>query len=169
MTRQTTIIKIVTVFFCVGYSIFISNLNYNDALGNPFSSILPFIGKITEVGPNYTIQIDNITDVRLAFLDTRIKDPQILGDATHFMSVMCPIRSPALIYPDMNSNLASNGTVTNSEISAVVYCQIFDNHNSEYLISLNEQLVKANLAIFDKDVCSIHKFTDLRWALIQIC
>lgn len=169
MTRQTLIIKLATVFFCTGVMIFVSNSNYNDALANPFFSNLPFIGKITEVSNNYTIQIDNITDVRLAFLDTRMEDPQILDDATHFMSVLCPIRSPVLVYPDLYSTLPNTWTVKKSEISAIVYCQNFDNHNKEHLISLNEQLVKANLANFDKGACSMHKFAEPRWALSEIC
>lgn len=147
----------------------ISNAKYTNALANPFSSNLPFIGKITEVGSSYTMQIDNNTDIKLAFLDTHIKDPQILADATHFMSVLCPIRSPVLVYPDFYSILPNNGNVTKSEISALVYCQNFDNRSNEDWISLNEELVKSKLAIFDKDVCSNPKFTDLRWALIETC
>ncbi|MDN5867685.1 MAG: hypothetical protein L0H55_09850 [Candidatus Nitrosocosmicus sp.] len=163
------LIKIVIVFFCIGFTIYVSNSDYSNALANPLSSNLPFIGKITEVGSNYTIQIDNITDVRLAFLDTRMKDPQILDDATHFMSVLCPIRSPALVYPNLTFILLNSWTVAKNEISALVYCQNFDNHSNKHSMSLNEQLVKANLAVFDKDACLIHKFTDLRWALLEIC
>ena len=169
MISQKRIVKIVIIFFCIGFTIFISNAKYTKALAHPFSSNLPFIGKITEVGNNYTMQIDNSTDVKLAFLDTPIKDSQILADATHFMSVLCPIRSPVLIYPDLYSILPNNVNDTKSEISALVYCQNFDNQSNEDWISLNEELVKAKLAIFDKNACSMPKFTDLRWALIETC
>lgn len=163
MARQTMTIKMITVvFFCAGFIIFVSNSDHINALANPFSSNLPFIGKITEVGSNYTIQIDNITDVKLAFLDTNMKDPQMLSDATHFMSILCPIRSPVLVYPDLYSILPINWTLPKGEISALVYCQNFDNLSNEYLFSLNEQLVKAKLANSDKDVCSKPKYTDLR-------
>ena len=83
--------------------------------------------------------------------------------------VLCPIRSAALVYPDLYSILPNTWSVKDSEISAIVYCQNFDNHNNEHLISLNEQVVKADLAIFDKGACSMLKFTELRWALIEIC
>ena len=163
------IIKIVIIFFCIGVTILISNTKYATTLANPFSSNLPFIGKITEVGSDHTIKIDNSTDVKLTFLDTHIKDPQMLADATHFMSVVCPIRSPILVYPDLYSVLSNYGNDMKSEINALVYCQNFDNQSNEEWISLNEELVKAKLAIFDKNACSLPKFTDLRWALIEIC
>jgi len=150
MIRQKMIIKIVIIFFYIGFTMLISDAKYTKALANHYSSNLPFIGKITEVGNNYSMQVDNNTDVKLAFLNTHTKDPQILADATHFMSVLCPIRSPVLVYPDLSSVLLNNVNDTKSEISALVYCQNFDNQSNEDWISLNEELVKAKLAILIK-------------------
>lgn len=95
----------------------LSLFTYNIALAIPFSSNIPIIRKITKVGSNYTIQIDNVMEVGLVFLDTRIKDSQILDDATSLMAVLCPVRSSALVYPDLYSLPPINGTVTKNKVS----------------------------------------------------
>ena len=77
-------------------------------------------------------------------------DTEILNEATHFTSMLCPIRSPALIYHD---NYYHGEKLDNASIlSAVVYCLASNNQNDTSTIkSVNEYLVDSKLALMVRD------------------
>ncbi len=125
----------------------------NDKFGNavePHFADNIFKGKVTGVIDGYTLEIDNKT-VKLALIEgIEGNDTQTLNEATHFTSMLCPIRSPALVYHD---NYYHGEKLNNASIlSAVVYCLASNNYNDTSTIkSVNESLLDAKLALMERD------------------
>lgn len=122
----------------------------NDSNSHALESYLAnnsFKGQVTGVIDGYTLEIDNKT-VKLALIDgIEGNDTEILNEATHFTSMLCPIRSPALVYHD---NYYHGKKLDNSSIlSAVVYCLASNNYNGTSMMSVNESLLDAKLALLD--------------------
>lgn len=137
------------VFFIVSTVDVLANDNFSNAL-EPHFGDNGFKGQVTGVIDGYTLEIDNRT-VNLALIEgIDGDDAQILNEATHFTSMLCPIRSPALVYHD---NYYHGEKLNNASIlSAVVYCLASDNYNDTSTIkSVNESLLDAKLAVMDRD------------------
>ncbi len=134
-----------------------SNDNFSNALESHFADN-SFRGQVTGVIDGYTLEIDNKA-VKLALIEgIEENDTQILNEATHFTSMLCPIRSPAVVYHD---NYYDGEKLNNASIlSAVVYCMAGNNHNDTSTIkSVNESLLDAKLALMDKDVSDKSSFS----------
>lgn len=170
MIKKSTVIVIIIISISIIYSLFFFDSENSADMIYSLSTNDSFTGQITGVYNNYTVQVNNNTIVNLALLETNVNESSIQIDATHFMSVLCPIRSPAIIYPDVNYQ-TNNGKqdFSNNDIDAIVYCQSAQNYNNETLISINEQLLKGNLAFIDEELCTISKFAKLSWATREGC
>ncbi len=69
----------------------------------------PISGNITEVNNNYTVELNGNLLVSLAFIDSSTTDQTIHQDGIHFMSLVCPIRSPVIVLPmDNPTNLVDD-------------------------------------------------------------
>lgn len=132
-------------------------------------SIIPFTGTITEVKENYIIEIENNTIIRLSLIDREINDSQLLKDSTHFISVLCPVRSPVVVYPDLTSNLKKNETSEDNYsniIDGIVFCTNSKISNDENNNSINEALVKSKLAYIDSNYCYTSSYANQTWPLV---
>jgi hypothetical protein len=112
-----------------------------------FESRLIF-GNTTAVNDNYTIGINDNLVVSLAFIDTNITDQILREDGIHFISVVCPIRSPVIVSP-VTSSINSDELTQSSnltQIDGIVYCQASNISDIKSKKSINEQLIDAKLA-----------------------
>ncbi len=160
-----TIIKFMLIFLSI-----LVIFSYGNNIGALNSSISnnSFNGKVTGVIDGYTLEIDNRM-VKLALLhDTEPNDKEILNEATHHTSMLCPIRSPALIYPD-NSQQDENENNSTKKLSAIVYCLANNNDNNGTMVSINESLLEAKLGVIDKDACKVSEHAKEEWAQRHGC
>ncbi len=113
------------------------------------------IGKISDVNNNHTVGVNNTLLVELALVNLNITDEIKSQDATHFMSVVCPIRSPVVVMPEFNSPyiLSHSSSENLSKIKGIVFCQSSSISDINTTKSINEQLVDANLATLDNKSC----------------
>ena len=116
----------------------------------------PISGNITEVNNNYTVELNGNLLVSLAFIDSTTSDQTIHQDGIHFMSVVCPIRSPVNVLPIANSTnlLEDNQSADLKEIEGIVFCQSTNISDVNSTKSINEQLVDARLATLDSKICN---------------
>lgn len=126
-----------------------------------------FKGLVAGVVDGYTLEIGNST-VKLSLIDDKVLGEETIGEATHYTSMLCPIRSPALIYPD---NHQQDGKEHNNstELSAVVYCLANIDGNNSRIVSINESLLEAKLAVIDKKACKVSDYAKEEWALRYGC
>ncbi len=116
---------------------------------------IPISGNITEVNNNYTVELDGNLLVSLAFINSTASDQTIHQDGIHFMSVVCPIRSPVIVLPIANSTnvLEDSRSADLKEIEGIVFCQSTNISDVNSTKSINEQLVDARLATLDSKNC----------------
>jgi hypothetical protein len=113
-------------------------------------------GTTTAVNDNYTIGINDNLVVSLAFIDTNIIDQVLREDGIHFISVVCPIRSPVIVSP-VTSSINSDELTQSSkrtQIDGIVYCQANNISDMKSKKSINEQLIDAKLAPLDSKNCN---------------
>jgi hypothetical protein len=117
---------------------------------------IPISGNITEVNDNYTVELNGNLLVSLAFIDSTTSDQTIHQDGIHFMSVVCPIRSPVIVLPITNSTnlLEDNQSANLKEIEGIVFCQSTNISDVNSAKSINEQLIDARLATLDNKICN---------------
>lgn len=114
-------------------------------------------GNISQVYNNNTVQLNQTLNVKLAFINHHLNDSIMKEDSTHYTSVVCPIRSPAIVYPEshIGSQFTPLSTVKEHpySISGILFCQ--SNNISDTLknSSINEDLISLKMAIFDNDSC----------------
>ncbi len=150
------IIIVAFVFIIVSTLDVLDNDNFSDAT-EPYLEDNSFKGQVTGIIDGYTLEIDNKA-VKLALIDgIEENDTQLLNEATHFTSMLCPIRSPALAYHD---NYYHGEKLNNASIlSAVVYCLASNNYNDTSTTkSVNESLLDAKLALMDRDASDKSSF-----------
>ncbi len=151
------IIIVAFVFIIVSLLYVSANDNISNAL-EPHFADNNFKGKVTGVIDGYTLEIDNKT-VKLALIEgIEGNDTQILNEATHFTSMLCPIRSPALVYHD---NYYLGEKLNNASIlSAVVYCLASNSYNDTSTTkSVNESLLDVKLALMDRNASNKSSFS----------
>ncbi|CAN5654785.1 hypothetical protein BH23THE1_BH23THE1_17230 [soil metagenome] len=132
---------------------------------------IPIIGNITEVNNNHTVEVNGNLLVSLAFIDSSTTDQTIHQDGIHFMSVLCPIRSPVIVLPISNfTNLhEDNQSPDLTEIEGIVFCQSSNISDVNYTKSINEQLIDARLATLDSKICNNATFASSYLAKIMKC
>lgn len=166
-------IKTKFVLFIAIFSIIVLSYEYNTQLKKyVIYSFIPFTGTITEVKDNYIIEIENNTIISLSLIDNEINDSQLLKDSTHFISVLCPVRSPVVVYPDLTSNIEKNETLGGNHsktIDGIVYCTNSKISKDVNNTSINEALVKSKLAYIDLNYCNISSYANQTWALVNGC
>ena len=159
-----------TIFSIIVLTIIINLSNLSPTYGT--QSLLPLngqpgqiLGKITEVNNNHTVGINNTLLVELAFADINITDPIKNQDATHFMSVLCPIRSPVVVVPETDSiDLVSSDNQNNlTKVKGIVFCQSNSISDMKDTKSINEQLIEANLATLDNKSCINSELATSQW------
>jgi len=113
-------------------------------------------GNTTAINNNFTIEVNDSLVVTLTLVDTNTTDQITHDDGIHFLSVICPIRSPIVVLPATTPiplpevNKAANLT----EIEGLVYCQTSNISDLNITKSINEQLIDAKLAILDIKSCN---------------
>lgn len=119
-----------------------------------FESRLIF-GNTTAVNDNFTIGVNDNLVVTLALVDTNTTNQITHDDGIHFISVVCPIRSPVIVLPATNSMTfyELNKSANLKEIDGIVYCQTTNISDLNFTKSINEQLVDAKLALLDNKNC----------------
>lgn len=125
---------------------------------------LPISGNITAVNNNYTVGIDNNILVSLAFINPNSGDETVFQDGIHYISVVCPIRSPAVVLPVSDS---TNFDVKNSNsnltklVDGILFCQTSSTSDINSTKSINEQLIDVKLATLDNSstMCNNETFT----------
>ena len=159
-----------TIFSLIVLIIIINLSNLSPTYGS--QSLLPvngqsgqILGKITEVNNNHTVGINNTLLVELAFADINITDQTKSQDATHFMSVLCPIRSPVVVVPEIDStDLASSDNQNKvTKVKGIVFCQSNSISDMKDTKSINEQLIEANLATLDNKSCINSELATSQW------
>ncbi len=132
---------------------------------------IPISGNITEVNNNYTVEVNGNLLVSLAFIDSSTTDQTIHQDGIHFMSVLCPIRSPVIVSPIANFTnlLEDNQSADLTEIEGIVFCQSSNISDVNSTKSINEQLVDARLAILDSKICNNATLASSHLAKIMKC
>ena len=120
-------------------------------------------GNTAAVNDNFTIGVNGNLVVSLALIDINTTDQASREDAIHFLSVVCPIRSPVIVLPVNNStnSLELNKSANLTEIEGVVYCQASNISDVKSVKSINEQLVNAKLASLDSKNCNSQTFAHL--------
>src|SRR5690349_20269901 len=124
-----TIMIIINV--SINYNLFTSPLMEVTAF-NELSDNAPHIlsivrGNISQVYNNKTVQLHETLNVKLAFINHHLNDSILKEDSTHYTSVVCPIRSPAIVYPESQVTNQSTFSSTVKEqpysISGILFCQ----------------------------------------------
>jgi hypothetical protein len=131
----------------------------------------PIFGNITEVNDNYTVELNGNLLVSLAFIDSSTTDQTIHQDGIHFMSVVCPIRSPVIVLPiDSSTNLLEDDQSADlKEIEGIVFCQSANISDVNSTKSINEQLIDAKLATLDSKICNNTTSASFHLAKIMKC
>lgn len=151
---HTTFIFVLFVAILSSYfSNFISE-SWATQTTSEFESQLIF-GNTTAVNDNFTLEVNDSLIVTLALVATNTTDEITHEDGIHFMSMVCPIRSPVVVFPVTNSITLHelNKSANLKEIEGVVYCQTNNISDLNSAKSINEQLVDAELAILDNNNC----------------
>jgi hypothetical protein len=115
---------------------------------------LPISGNVTAVNNNYTVGVNNNTLVSLAFINPNSTDETVVQDGIHYISVVCPIRSPVVVLPVSDSTSFDvknpNSNLTRL-VDGVVFCQTSNTSDINSTESINEQLLDARLANLDNN------------------
>ena len=125
---------------------------------------LPISGNITAVNNNYTAEINNNMLVSLAFINPNSTDETVFQDGIHYISVVCPIRSPAVVLPVSDFTIfdaeGPNANLTNL-VDGILFCQTSNTSDINSTESINEQLLDAKLATLDNSsrMCNNDTFT----------
>lgn len=132
---------------------------------------IPISGNITEINNNHTVEVNGNLLVSLAFIDSSTTDQTIHQDGIHFMSVLCPIRSPVIVLPIANFTnlLEDNQSADLTEIEGIVFCQSSNISDVNSTKSINEQLVDARLATLDSKICNNATLASSHLAKIMKC
>lgn len=125
---------------------------------------LPISGNITAVNSNYTVGINNNILVSLAFINPNSSDETVFQDGVHYISVVCPIRSPAFVLPVADStNFDAENPNSNLTklVDGILFCQTSNTSDINSTKSINEQLIDAKLATRDNSsrMCNNETFT----------
>lgn len=131
------------------------------ALGETSTNAYPLIslskGNISEVYNNNTIQINGTLNVKLSFVKPYYNDTLKQEDSTHYTSVVCPIRSPAIVYIESqitNQSKSLTAVTDNSySVNGLLYCQSASVADTLTHSSINEDLLALKVAIFDNSSC----------------
>lgn len=115
----------------------------------------PIFGKVTEISKNYTVGVNGSLVVSLAFINPNSTDQTTHEDGVHYMSVVCPIRSPVIILPvsDYTRFNDTDPYMNLTNLAGIVYCQTSNISDINSEKSINEQMVDANLASLDDNGC----------------
>lgn len=121
--------------------------------------ILTFLkGNISEVYNNNTVQLNETMNVKLSFVKHIGNDTMMEEDSTHYTSVVCPIRSSAIVYAEPQINSQAIFPVTTKEhphsISGILFCQAKNISDTLKNSSINEDLISLNMAVFDNSSCN---------------
>lgn len=124
----------------------------------------PIFGKVTEISNNFTVGVNGSLVVSLAFIYPNSTDQTTHEDGVHYMSVVCPIRSPVIILPvsDYTRFNDTDSSMNLTKLSGIVYCQTSNMSDINSEKSINEQLVDANLASLDVNGCNDTTFLWIR-------
>jgi len=118
-------------------------------------------GSITEVYNNNTVQLNGTLNVKLSFIKQFNEDPLKQEDSTHYASVMCPIRSPAIIYVESHITNQPNSTSKTKDdlnhINGILFCQTTDLSDTLKNSSINEDLISSNVSSLDNSSCKNFK------------
>lgn len=114
-------------------------------------------GIISEVYNNNTVQLNGTLNVKLSFIKHSYNDTLKQEDSTHYASVMCPIKSPALVYVESQINNQSTHSVilneSTSYISGILFCQTTSVSDTLKELSINEDLISSKVAVLDSSSC----------------
>lgn len=115
-----------------------------------------FTGNITEVFNNFTIQLNGSLNVKLAFIDDNTNNnSQKLEDSIHYVSMLCPIRSPALVFPEFETKSHSLIYLDKANlIAGIVYCQSSKYQDTLENTSVNQDLIDSEIANLDESACA---------------
>lgn len=172
MTFQMSVYKSFFVLFVA--SIFFYFLNFTaeswSQTTSEFKSRLIF-GNTTAVNDNFTIGVNGNVLVSLALIDTNSTNQTSHEDGIHFMSVVCPIRSPVVVLPVNNSiNLFElNKSANLTEIEGVIYCQASNISDIMSIKSINEQLIDSKLVTLNSTNCNSQNFAYSLLSKIDDC
>ena len=115
------------------------------------SEPLPIFGNTSAVNNNYTVGVNDNLLVSLAFINPNTTDEIIFQDGIHFISVVCPIRSPVIVLPifDTVNFEEANSNSNLTKLDGIVFCQSSNISDVYSTKSINEQLIDAKLATLD--------------------
>lgn len=136
-----------------------------------FESRLIF-GNTSAVNDNFTIGLNGSLIVPLALIETNNTDQITQEDAIHYMSVVCPIRSPVVILPVINSTNAldvNKSANLTDVIEGIVYCQASNSSDTRSTKSINEQLIDAKFAKLDSPNCNSQIFAFSNFSRLGDC
>ena len=172
MVLHMTVYTFFFVLFVASLFIYFSNFTTESwpQITQEFESKYIF-GNTTAVNDNFTIGVNGNLVVSLALAHANTTDQTSHEDAIHFMSVVCPIRSPVIVLP-VNNSINShelNKSANLTEIEGVVYCQASNISDVKSIKSINEQLVDAKLATLDSKNCNSQTFAHSILSRIDDC
>ena len=141
-----------------------SGLTWTQTTKELLQQPLPISGNITAVNNNYTVGINNNILVSLAFINPNLIDETVFQDGIHYISVVCPIRSPAVVLPVLDSTIfdAKNPNSNSTKlVDGILFCQTSNTSDMNSTKSINEQLIDAKLATRDNStrMCINETFT----------
>jgi hypothetical protein len=125
---------------------------------------LPIFRNVSAVNTNNTVGINNNIIVSPAFINPNSSDETVFQGGIHYISVVCPIRSPAVVLPVSDSTIFDaenpNSNLTKL-VDGILYCQIIKTSDINSTKSINEQLIDAKLATLDNSSrkCNNETFT----------
>ena len=164
------------VFFAVlFFSSAIANLpNYSVHIWAQISELepQPIFGNITSVNNNYTVGVNDNLLISLAFINSNTTDETIFQDGIHFISVVCPIRSPVVVLPISDSTNFDevNSYAKLAKLEGMIFCQTSNISDVNITKSINEQLIDTKLVTLNSSkICSSGIFTYSQSARIIDC
>jgi hypothetical protein len=147
------------IFFVIFAILFLTTsisyyLNYSiNIWAQTYSELrqLPIFGNISAVNNNYTVEVNDNLVVSLALINPNTTDETIFQDGIHFISVVCPIRSPVIVLPISDStNFDGANSITNlTKLDGIVFCQTSNISDVNATKSINEQLIDSKLVNLD--------------------
>jgi hypothetical protein len=107
----------------------------------------PIFGNISAVNNNYTVGVNDNLLISLAFINLNTTDETIFQDGIHFISVVCPIRSPVIVLPisDSTNFDEANPNTNLIKLEGIVFCQTSNISDINSTKSVNQQLIDAKL------------------------
>lgn len=114
-------------------------------------------GNISEVFNNNTVQLNGTFNVQLSFIKSSYNDTSKQEDLTHYVSVMCPIRSPSIVQVESqmtNQSAFTSKIKENADyMSGILFCQATNDSHMLKDSSINEDLISLKVAVLDNSSC----------------